>query len=409
MNLETAIQQRRDADEWPFSGLNLLERKELVSGPNPSIVRSMSVTFRFSLVQQIAIGLVLWQLAPAPAGLVAQESGGSSPTATKSLPPLPPIPKARLAGERPVRPLGRPINIPNALSVPTGPRAPGLDFPPAPLANPSAQFTGVSTPVAQPAGLPGTNPAVTVPMPEGILAWKTDAQEHHIKTGETNAHFVFAFTNVASSNVVITAVRTTCGCTTVNMPTLPWTIKPGQHSEFGIDVDVRRKVGVLSKPVTVETTAGYKTLTTRVHIPHLVNGDASQFPGSNSERSAERARNVALAAQDRQKVFKGECAVCHVEPTKGQMGETLFTAACSICHEGPNRATMVPDLASIKFPRDKTYWHHWITVGKEGSLMPQFAHKDGGPLSDEQIQSLVDFLLKKFPATAAATSAGTAP
>lgn len=338
----------------------------------------------------------------------SQESATS--TAPKALPPLPPIPKARLAGERPVRPLGRPVTIPN--SNVQNPRAPGLEFPPAPLANPGAQFTGVPTSIPQPAGLSTASAPSTVPMPEGVLLWKTDVQEYHIKTGETNAHFVFSFTNASPSNVVVTAVRTSCGCTAVNMPALPWTVKKGETAEIGVDVDVRRKVGTLSKPVTVETSLGYKVLTTRVHIPHQVNGDPSQFPGTDAERKAERARNLALAAQDRQKVFKGECAVCHVEPTKGQMGATLFTAACAICHEGPNRASMVPDIAENKsnIQRDKAYWTALITKGgKEGGLMPAFALEEGGPLSADQIRSLADFLVMKYPSTAAAAAGGATP
>lgn len=344
---------------------------------------------------------------------VVPAAESSSPTATenspKSLPPLPPVPRVRMPGDRPAAPAMRktfsvPAPLTQAAQVPKGP---GADFPPAPLLNPSAQFAGQPTPVPQPSGLPSTNRAATVQMPEGVLTWLTDLQEHHLKPGETNVHFVFVMTNTAPSNVVVTAVRTSCGCTIAKVPPMPWVLKPGERGEVAADVDVRRKVGTLNKTVTVETTLGYKTLMTRVHIPHQVNGDPASLPDPGSDRAAERARNIALSAADRQAVFKGECAVCHTEPTKGQMGEKLFAAACSICHEGPNRASMVPDLAAVKTPRDKSYWKQWITEGgKPGGLMPSFTLAQGGPLSDEQISSLVDFLVVKFPSTPAATGGG---
>ena len=43
-------------------------------------------------------------------------------------------------------------------------------------------------------------------------------------------------------------------------------------------------------------------------------------------------------------------------------------------------------------PRE--YWLDWTTHGKEGTLMPGFATELGGPLSQEQIESLVDALFE---------------
>jgi hypothetical protein len=35
--------------------------------------------------------------------------------------------------------------------------------------------------------------------------------------------------------------------------------------------------------------------------------------------------------------------------------------------------------------------------GKEGTLMPGFGQRQGGPLTEEQVNSLVEFLPKQFP------------
>ena len=54
-------------------------------------------------------------------------------------------------------------------------------------------------------------------------------------------------------------------------------------------------------------------------------------------------------------------------------------------------------LRAPKAPRDHAYWLNWITYGRPGSLMPAFGEKDGGPLTKEQIDSLVEYLLANFP------------
>lgn len=107
--------------------------------------------------------------------------------------------------------------------------------------------------------------------------------------------------------------------------------------------------------------------------------------------------NQMLAKADRQAVFKGACASCHVTPTRNKSGSALFEAACNICHGGAHRAEMVPDLNIAKPGRDYNYWMTWITHGKEGTLMPAFGKEQGGPLSDAQIISLAHWLSRTYP------------
>jgi mono/diheme cytochrome c family protein len=92
---------------------------------------------------------------------------------------------------------------------------------------------------------------------------------------------------------------------------------------------------------------------------------------------------------DRQAVFKGDCASCHVKkPGRGQIRPALFDAVLRRLPRGENRATMVPDLHNLKVPTNEEFWRTWITAGKAGSLMPAFATSQGGPLNDMQIASL---------------------
>jgi len=115
-------------------------------------------------------------------------------------------------------------------------------------------------------------------------------------------------------------------------------------------------------------------------------------PAAGADLQMDRGRNQQLAAQDRQAVFKGDCANCHSTPTIGKMGSELYQAGCAICHDAEHRAPIVPDLHNLKHPTDAAHWRQWITASKPGSLMPAFAKEFDGPLSTEQIESLVEYL-----------------
>jgi len=115
----------------------------------------------------------------------------------------------------------------------------------------------------------------------------------------------------------------------------------------------------------------------------------------------DREANQKLAIADRQGVFRNDCARCHAEPAKGKLEQPLFTAVCGVCHEAEHRATMVTDLKTLKYPTTPEIWRNWITHGKPGSLMPAFAMAEGGPLTDEQITSLVNYLVAAIPSKTA--------
>jgi mono/diheme cytochrome c family protein len=199
------------------------------------------------------------------------------------------------------------------------------------------------------------------------------------RAGQTNAMVSFTLTNVSTAPVVIRDVALSCGCSVATMPAKPWTLKPGEHGQVTVTTDVRGKRGSLVKTAIVYASSGTRVLTYQVNI---------QEPSTPEER----ARNQSLAKTDRQAVFKGECANCHASPAKGKTGKELFTAACGICHEAEHRTSMVPDLKALKKPATRDYWLQWITHGKPDTLMPAFATKAGGPLTDAQIHSLVEFL-----------------
>lgn len=278
----------------------------------------------------------------------------------------PPVPKA-------VYPLPVPEEFKRAATPPT----------PAPNSGPAE---AVTQPFKAAVRVPAPKfPVVTAPQPMTNLVFDAEVKEATLAPEEFDLHFDFALTNVSEVPVIIGSIRTSCGCTIAEAPDLPWKINPGAAGQFGIAMDLRGKRGSITKSVFISTDQGNKTVYVRgiIPVPATMNDD-------------QRARNQMLAKVDRQAVFKGECASCHAAPTINKSGSALFAAACEICHSTAHRAEMVPDLHIATGTRDMAYWKKWITEGKEGTLMPAFAKEHGGPLTDAQIMSLVDWLSKNF-------------
>lgn len=225
--------------------------------------------------------------------------------------------------------------------------------------------------------------------PKSPLEWVRESIDYHAKPGDTEARFAFAVTNVSDANILIENVTTSCGCTVASLPSKPWTLLPHEGGEIDIHVDLRGKRGILQKTAVVYGSFGNKILNIKVTIPDP--------PTLSQQVGDKRAMNIVAAQTDRQAVFKGDCAECHSKPSRGLTGEALYKAACAICHDSAHRASMVPDLALLNKPVTREYWRSWISYGRVGSLMPAFREADGGPLSTDQINSLADYLVVRFP------------
>lgn len=262
------------------------------------------------------------------------------------------------------------------------PPAPARTLPPAPSVTPG--LPPVPTP-------PAVSPAAGNPLSVANhpLVWDSMEKTYKAKDGEATALFVFSATNTSPQDVIVDRVFPSCGCTTPQLPTMPWKLVPGANGELKASVDIKGKSGNLTKTMTVSSTAGQQLLVMKIEIPK-----------SAAMREQERQSNMAVAHADRQLVFRGACAECHVNKGEGKLGEELFVADCAICHNPPegHRNEMVPDLAALKVPMTEESWRNVIVNGgKPGTLMPAFAKDKGGPLTAEQVESLVKYAVKKFP------------
>ena len=259
---------------------------------------------------------------------------------------------------------------------------------------PPRPVTTFTPPVAQLApAKPVVAPPQQIPqalgqLPDGILVFDSISKDYTTKPGEMDAKFSFNVTNISSSEVTVTHVQTSCGCTVAQL-TYPWKLPAGGSGVIPLTMNLAGKSGVVIKSATVLTDKGQKMLTVKSTITPPATDALSM--------GADREKNRLIAAQDRQAVFKGDCARCHVEPVIGKMGRELYTAACGICHDDEHRATMVPDLHALKLTPNAEYWKLFTVNGKPGTLMPAFAQSQGGPLTDAQIASLVEYLVKDFP------------
>ena len=243
--------------------------------------------------------------------------------------------------------------------------------------------------------------------PNKFLAWNNESQEQTAKSGDTNAHFTFILTNISPQEVLINSVRTSCGCTVAQLPEQPWHLGPGASGPINVTVDLRNKFGTIVKSVTVDSSVGIKTLMVRINIP-------TQPAGAGGSGDMDRLRNMQLTMADRQVVFRNDCARCHADPArdaaagKEVLGRDLYVGVCGVCHDSPHRATMVPDLKALKHPTNADHWRTWIASGKVGTMMPAFSKAQGGPLSDPQITSLVQYLVQTVPSSPAPAAAANA-
>ena len=130
------------------------------------------------------------------------------------------------------------------------------------------------------------------------------------------------FTNTIPMPVIITQVHPSCGCTTAQLPPLPWMIAPGTNGEIGVTVNLAGKFGTVVKTVHVATSEGSRDLIVQITILP---------PVLNKLTDADRMRQMEIAKVDRQAVFKNDCATCHVKPGQFKFGKDLYDADCGIC------------------------------------------------------------------------------
>ena len=187
----------------------------------------------------------------------------------------------------------------------------------------------------------------------------------------------FKIENLGKKTLLITTAYATCGCTVPNIKKKR--IAPGESAEMEVVMDTSMKQGDVKKAIEVRCNDPVTPVST-VYVKAKVTS-----PHAN------------MGKDPATKIFSGRCAACHVEQGVGKIGEDLFFADCSMCHGF--RAKGIPAVAPALVPFD--YHDKDIAAAKrqviaEGSKfhrsMPGYAKASGGPLTDKEIDSLIEYL-----------------
>ena len=65
---------------------------------------------------------------------------------------------------------------------------------------------------------------VTSLLPATNVAWDAESKATNVMAGLDHAEFVFCFTNLSAKPLTVINVHTSCGCTTAQLPPLPWVV-----------------------------------------------------------------------------------------------------------------------------------------------------------------------------------------
>ena len=178
--------------------------------------------------------------------------------------------------------------------------------------------------------------------------------------GETEVEVSLPLRNITGEPIEIRSLQPSCGCTDASLDR--YTVSPGEYVTLRFLINTMGKLGKIVKSIDIYTSRRREpyTLTLTAFIQHV--------EGKRVDPSV---------------IFRGECRNCHVgENVEEKKGEVLFNALCYLCHKD---GKAFPDLGRSSL-RDV------ISKGVKGTSMPGFLDSQGGPLTEKQIESLVEFL-----------------
>jgi mono/diheme cytochrome c family protein len=208
------------------------------------------------------------------------------------------------------------------------------------------------------------------------IEFNEEAHEFGKIEQNTPAKTTFVAKNIGTDTLEIFSANPSCGCTIAGISNKK--LAPGQTSKIDITFDPHNKAeGPVVKTITV--------------VSNAVNGAQKTLRITGEIFKSKTAhKGDAMSIQG---VFAGNCATCHVDKGKGELGAKLYEADCAVCHGPKSELKPGPDIVSDEMMgHDEAGWKKIITDGKANSNMPGFHLKNKGPLNDEEIASLVDYL-----------------
>lgn len=208
----------------------------------------------------------------------------------------------------------------------------------------------------------------------------------------------FFLYNKGGTTLHIHDVDASCGCTVTKLSKK--NIAPGDFSVLTVDLDTSLKSGKVVKEIAVHSNDPNEQR--RIHKVYLMGN-------VNTNGTTDIHENIDLSSVNRLALFEGKCASCHVDKGIGKSGKELFAADCAMCHgmNAQGRKDIAPSLLTLPSPDQfKTKEHHkqaqdevlarFRTVISKGATnnpqMPPFHVAHGGPLNNDDVDSLINFL-----------------
>lgn len=188
---------------------------------------------------------------------------------------------------------------------------------------------------------------------------------------------VFKITNGGAALLKIFSAYASCGCTLASLEKKE--LQPGETTDLTVTVDTAMKQNKITKIVSVCSNDP-------VH------------PVSPIELAMDvKDPHKGMSADAGAKIFTDQhCATCHVQRGVGLHGRELYNADCAMCHGPKAEGAVGPPLFGVySNPEFKTRITEILSFGsKTHRSMPGFLNTAGGPLSQDQVDSIITYLTK---------------
>lgn len=187
----------------------------------------------------------------------------------------------------------------------------------------------------------------------------------------------WVYHNDGDAPLRILSTRPQCGCTAVVPSDDP--VPPGGTGTLRVTFDAAGLHGTIRKSLAV-------TSNDPVQPRVLLTITADVTP---VDEPVDESGHPRIAGQS---MLVGGCVSCHAEPARGKTGAELYSAVCAMCH-GPdgNGGKAAPSIREPSYlgSLSDVELSTAIAYGTANPNMPGFLDLMGGPLSANQVDSLV--------------------
>lgn len=234
------------------------------------------------------------------------------------------------------------------------------------------------------------------PPPSSKIRFESATHDFGRVRSDQKQAFAWVYHNDGNLPLEILSTAPSCGCTATVLD--GDAIAPGGTGTLKITFDPVGQSGDVRKTLTVltnETEKPRTILTIRAKV------DPVPDPTLSKDHPAISGQSMLM----------GACASCHAAPAKGKTGQDLFATICAMCHGARADGGRAPTLRAPDYlaGHDDKALADAIAYGTPNAKMPGFSDVMGGPLTAEQIATLVELLRNWGPAAARTEAAVPSP